>query len=81
MKDFKDMTDQEFHKARRMASLALYSRWAVFAQRTRRVRFERKDGTIEPKWSVFQNHKYFPNQLDLLESGEHPDYITWTASE
>jgi hypothetical protein len=78
MKEFGKMTNQEFHKASRFASLAILSRWAVFSQRTKYWRFERKDGTIEPKWSVFENHKYLPHQLDLLEAGEHPNYIIWS---
>lgn len=78
MREFGQMSDAEFHRERKVAAMALFSRWAVFAQRTRYIRFQRKDGSIEPKWSVFENHKYLPTQLSLLESGEHPDYVVWS---
>ena len=81
MKEFGQMTEQEFHRERRKADLALFSRWAIFAQRTRYMRFERMDGIQEPKWSVFENYKFLPHHLDLLENAEHPNYIVWSVSE
>ena len=75
MKEFNEMTDQEFDEAVSFAKDEPDSRFCLFMQRTAGFKFFRKDNLIAtPRYVLFHRFKNYPRQLELIEAGTHPDY-------
>jgi len=75
MKDFKEMTDDEFIQAIEFAKDEPDSRYCIFMQRTTGYRFFRGDNHVAtPRYILYHRFKHYPHNLELLEQGTHPDY-------
>ena len=73
MKDFGQMTDEEFRDAQKEADVDLWSRYAIFARSMAGYSIFKGIFAV-PKYIVFQKFKFKPRQLELIVDGKHPDY-------
>lgn len=74
MKDFCEMTDEEFAEAREQAKDSLWSDYAVFANDLMGYKIMYNGRTI-PKWQLWAAYKNKPSQLRAIVNGEHELYI------
>jgi len=73
MKDFKDMTDEEFREAQKGADLVLWSKYAIFARSLAGFSIFKSVFCV-PKYIVFHKFRNRPRQLELIIDGKHPEY-------
>lgn len=76
MKDFSEMTDQEYLDAVEFAKDEPDSRFRTFILRTAGFNFFQQGNLVcTPKYILYAKYKHYPRQLELLEAGNHSKYV------